>query len=313
MISFDFRMSRLELRHLSAAVALAEIGGFGRAAAALGMAQPLFSTLIARVEAAAGDRLFDRRPSVRLTASGEALIPRLRAALDEAGRGFEAVKRLQRGETGALSIGLPTWLLATFVPESIERYRRRRPDVELRLHDVSSASQLRMLLAGELDLAFIRAPAVDQQDVVSEVLFTERFCAVLPPGHRLAQRPEVALADLQGESFIAFPRANAPALRDQIDRLLAASGLRADVAQETQEWLTMLALVKIGLGVSIAPASLRRLWPADTAFVPLAEPQAVSTVHVCRRPDAGATATDFLADLRRARDAAEGPQATPAP
>ncbi len=307
MATFGSRINRLELRHLQAAVALADHGGFGRAARALGVAQPLFSTLIQRLEAAAGEALFERRPGVRLTRAGESLLPHLRAALGEAGRGFEGVARIRRGEAGILSIGLPTWLLATFVPKSIEAYRARRPDVALRLHDVSSARQLRMLKARELDVAFIRASAVEDPEIENEILFAEPFCLVTPEDHRLAGRP-VGVADLHDQPYVSFPRANAPALYDQIDALFARAGARPQVAQEAQEWATILAMVRMGFGVAIAPQSLQRLWPQGLSFEPLADPDAVSRVHVCRRSDADPAAAEFLASLRA--EAAFAVQAT---
>lgn len=76
-------MTRLELRHLQCFAAVAEELHFGRAAAALGLGQPLVSLSIQRLERAVGVPLLIRRPTVQLTVAGEAMLVHIRRALTE--------------------------------------------------------------------------------------------------------------------------------------------------------------------------------------------------------------------------------------
>jgi DNA-binding transcriptional LysR family regulator len=84
----------VELRQLRYFVAVAEELNFGRAAERLRIAGPSLSQQIKALERDLGVRLFDRdRRAVALTASGEALLPRTRALLEQA-------DKLRRSATG---------------------------------------------------------------------------------------------------------------------------------------------------------------------------------------------------------------------
>src|SRR4051795_10976156 len=76
----------LGLRELQAVLAVAELGSFRRAAAALGYTQSALSHQVSALEAALGQSLFDRpggRAQVRLTPAGEAVCRRARRVLGE--------------------------------------------------------------------------------------------------------------------------------------------------------------------------------------------------------------------------------------
>ncbi|MGH3098491.1 MAG: LysR family transcriptional regulator, partial [Streptosporangiales bacterium] len=74
----------MEARHLRYAIALAEQQHFGRAAKAIGIAQPPLSKQIAALESELGTRLFDRTPRGAFpTAAGEAFLARARRSLAE--------------------------------------------------------------------------------------------------------------------------------------------------------------------------------------------------------------------------------------
>jgi DNA-binding transcriptional LysR family regulator len=90
--------------------------------------------------------------------------------------------------------------------------------------------------------------------------------AVLPAAHPLAAQRTVQLAQLADSPFVLLPRAVGPQLHDQITGLCTAAGFTPQVAQHAVEWQTVCALVETGLGVSLAPASIRRMRLKGVAF-----------------------------------------------
>jgi len=72
----------LELRNLSAFIAVAEKKSFVQAATLLNLSQPAITAQIQRLEQDLGVMLFDRnRRSVKMTAAGEAFLTGARATL----------------------------------------------------------------------------------------------------------------------------------------------------------------------------------------------------------------------------------------
>lgn len=273
-------MTGPELRHLRYFVAVAEEGHFGRAAERVGIAQPPLTQQIQKLEKLLGERLLERRPRVRLTAAGEALLEGSRNVLAQVERTVFLTKRAAAGASGSLTVGFPASALTAIVPEAVRRYRERYPDVELKLVEMSTSFQIRALSDGTLDLGFLRQTAAELTQLKCELSFSEPFAVVVPSGHALHGRSSVTLSELSKELFVLFPQQVAPGLYRQLMDLFQRAGFAPRIAQEAQEWLTIVGLVDAGLGLSIVPASFRRLRWGDVHYVDLAGPELATTVSI---------------------------------
>jgi DNA-binding transcriptional LysR family regulator len=104
---------------------------------------------------------------------------------------------------------------------------------------------------------------------------------------------------LAGERFVLFPRSVAPALYDQIAAICRSANFSPRVRHEALEWETLTGLVGAGLGVSIAPASVRRLRWRGVVYRPLTGTSARTSIVVCRRrAPVAATVEGFVQILR---------------
>ena len=298
----------IELRHLRYFVAVAEELHFGRAAEKLGIAQPPLSQQIKSMEALVGYPLFERRPQVRLTPAGEALLEVARRTLAQVEEGLDLTRRAGRGDAGRLTVGFAASILTTALPEILRTYRERHPGVELRLRELSSAAQAAALADGSIDVGFVREAVEQAAGLTCEPVLREEFVAVLPPAHPLAERGQLPLADLSGEPFVHFPRAVAPALFDQIADACQRAGFRPRVVQEAQEWLTILGLVEAGLGVSLVPASFQRLRWGGVQYRPLGPPREFTDVFVCWRASPVVPTVLPLVEIARGMTPARPPE-----
>src|SRR6187402_2766846 len=106
------------LRQLQYLIAVADLGGFRRAAEACGVAQPSMSAQIAQVEQAVGVQIFERSArGVRVTAAGAELVDRARAVL-LASRDLGDTARLHRDPlSGRLRIGVIPTVCPYLLPE----------------------------------------------------------------------------------------------------------------------------------------------------------------------------------------------------
>lgn len=290
----------LELRLLRYFVVVAEELHFGRAAQRLGIAQPPLSQQIGRLETLVGHRLLDRKPRVALTEAGRVLLGPARRALQVVEHGVQATRRAGRGESGMVTVGFAASTMLTALPEVFLEYRRRYPGVELRLREMATAAQMEALLTGSIDVGFLREPAREPGILVQPVL-REPFVAALPPGHALAGQERLAVSALSDEPFVLFPRSVAPTLYEQVIAVCRTAGFHPRQVQEAREWLTIVSLVDAGLGVSLVPASFRRLRWGGVSYHALDPAGETTTIALCRRDEGATPALESFLEVARGR------------
>ena len=188
----------VELRHLRYFVAVAEELHFGRAAERLRVAQPGLSQQIQALERALGVALFDRTSRrVELTAAGALLLAEGKRALAQTERALDRARRAGRGEVGRLTVAAIGSATYDVLPALLREHRRRYPEVELVLREMSTPAQVHALRSGEIDVGFLRLPA-DTRDLVASTVREETMLLMLPESHPLAAHAEVPLAALAG-------------------------------------------------------------------------------------------------------------------
>jgi DNA-binding transcriptional LysR family regulator len=282
-----------ELRHLRYFIAVAEELSFTRAAARLGIAQPPLSVQIRDLERHVGSALFHRTPRVALTEAGSALLDMARLTMSQIARGVDEARRAAQGDQGSLAVGIASSVVLTELPSAFQQYSSRFPRVDLQLREMHSGPQIAALQAGTIDVGILRDPILDDT-LLSRILIREGFVAVLPRRHPLAKRKRLAPGDLAGESFVLFPRELAPGLHDTIHGICRRAGFVPRQRHEALEWHTIAGLVSAELGVSIAPAGLRKLTWTGVEYRSIHAPGAYSTILACWRNGASPRVQQFI-------------------
>jgi DNA-binding transcriptional LysR family regulator len=236
---------------LKSFVTLADSLHFGFASQTLNLSQPALTKQIKRLEDDLGAPLFRRdRHGTELTELGRYFLGEARPLVEQAERVFSQGKRAARGEVGQLAIGYSFSTVET-VSRVLPRFRERFPEVEVALHDLSSAEQMARLLEGSLQAGFVRLPV--QAGLAHRRLLSDRLALVVPRAlaHTVAHFDAHALDALQALPFLMLQRSRAPGLHDHIVRFCAARRFEPRFVQHANESLTILSLVGAGLGVSI--------------------------------------------------------------
>ena len=299
----------MELRHLRYFVAVAEEGHITRAAERLGIQQPPLSHQIRALERELGVQLFRRLPrGVELTEAGRSFIEDARAALARVGQGVEAAKRAARGEQGHLRLAVPpTAPFHPFVPQVILAFREAYPLVSLTMEENLRMETLDQLRGGQMDVAFLRASIAAPEGLVVHPLLEEPMVAALPSGHALArsapsQDAALPLRALAGETFIAYARQQGPALYEAMAAACLQAGFSPQLGQEAPRISTALSLVATGFGVTLVPASMRRMALEGVTYRDLAgAAQARAFLRIAaRRDDSSGMVRNFVALVRRA-------------
>jgi DNA-binding transcriptional LysR family regulator len=262
----------MELRHLRYFVAVAEEAHITRAAERLGIQQPPLSQQIQALERELETQLFRRKPrGVELTPAGLALFDEARAILARTEEAVAAVKRAARGEAGRIGIGFTSSAsFHPFLPRAIRTFREAHPLVALALEESGTTELVDALRAQSLDVAFVRSPVGESDDLFIRPLLEEAMVAALPSGHPLsAGRDPLPLAALAGETFILYRRPVGPGLHDAIIAACDRAGFSPTIGQEAPRMLSTLSLVAAGLGVTVVPASMSRLEAEGVVYRPL--------------------------------------------
>jgi DNA-binding transcriptional LysR family regulator len=291
----------IELRHLRYFVAVAEELHFSRAAKRLRIAQPPLSQQIRKLEHHIGHSLFVRNSrAVALTHAGEMLLERARHILKRIEEDLETVRRVGCGEMGSLTVGFIGSAMLTVLPTLLGEYRKRYPQVELRLRELTTSRLIDAIREGAIDIGFLR-DAGPTEGLSVEGVLAEEFVVALPERHPLAERKRVALAGLKRESLVLFPRDLGPLAWDKTMALCETEGFRLEIVQEAPEWLTVLRLVSSGLGISITPACVATIKAPGVVCRKLTRCPVSTDIELAHRPDhLNPIMEAFLAAARKA-------------
>ena len=267
----------IELRHLRYFIAVAEELHFGHAAARLNISQPPLSQQIQILEQQIGARLFARtNRSVSLTEAGRQFLADSRQILSQVDDAAARAARLHHGETGELRIGFTSSApCIKAVSDTLSTFRRRYPDVHIQTRETNTREQIVPLNEGALDLGLMRNTQLPDTLVWERVL-REPLLAMVPRDHPLASKPRVSLRELAREPFVFFDPHVGTGLYDDILGLMRRYDLTPAITQEVGEAMTIIGLVAAGLGVSILPASFRRVQLLEMCWLPIEEQDAVS-------------------------------------
>ncbi|MFT6581618.1 MAG: LysR family transcriptional regulator [Alphaproteobacteria bacterium] len=253
-----------DIRHLRYFLAVAEDGNITRAAERLGMQQPPLSQQIKALEVELDVQLFRRKPrGMELTDVGRALQVDAEHILGHMARARAKVERTARGEQGNIVVGFTSSApFHPFPPRLFRMFGEQFPRVSLTLEEHGTAELVEGLRNETIDAAFVRSPIADSQGLSVHAISVEAMFAALPDNHRLAavgDAPPLALEDLAQEPFILYRRHTGPGFYDLIIAACNRAGFTPHIAQEAPRLISTLNLVAAGLGVTLAPESLRSL------------------------------------------------------
>lgn len=275
--------SAMELRHLRYFIAVAEELHFRRAAERLHISQPPLSLQIAELERELGAKLFERTSQrVSLTPAGRIFLHQARGILEQLSTAIRDVRRAADGEIGELRVAFTqSFEFLHLLPETIHAFGQRHPGVSFSLEQMQTGAQIKAIQERQLDLGVSRRPAgAVPGEVELTKLLDDPLLLAVNSSNPLAGRTAVTMADLRDERFILGPANQASGLRDMILQLCQGAGFSPRIGQQAREVPTMLGLVAANVGVTIVPASARRMGMRGLTFLTIADAGAASALYM---------------------------------
>jgi len=295
----------VDLRQLSALVAVADHRSFSAAARALYTVQSNVSAHIAHLERELGVQLVDRSRG-RLTPEGEVVVARARRIQRELEALAADVTSMGEEVAGEAHLGLIGTAARWLTPQLLPAVHEAHPKVHLVILEASTTSLIPQLVAGQLDLAVVNLPITDP-DVDTTPLFDEELVLLAMRGSTLAERTELSIVDLADEPLVLPPKGTV--LRHDLDAEARRAGVTLKPIAEIDGVQLMTSMAFEGFGPTIIPSTAVPGWlKGDFVRIPIAD-LARRHVGLARRrramPSASARA---VADVLQHVIATRGPR-----
>ena len=290
----------MDVRQLKYFLAVADYGGFSKAAAQLKIAQPSLSQTIAHLEQELGMPLFHRvGRGVVLSDAGKALVGPARVVLrdiDEATAAMRELKGLRGGRLDLITMASPgieplTTILTTFT--------RDHPDLTVNTRTGFTPEEiLDSVRSGTCEIGVLGsaqptlAPDLDVIELESQALVL-----ISGPDERLPAGRTVRREALSGCRMIVFQRGSP--MRALVDDVLA-EGIEVTIVAEVADRASILPLVLNGIGRAVILSSWTQSARRAGARVQRIVPESyLHVAAVSRRTHLTAPAAALMAEARR--------------
>ena len=280
---------------------LADTGSFSQAAASNGISQSAVSQKIRALEERFRVSLIERsRRAFALTAEGEAFLCASREIAELYEHLDDRLKSLSNVVEGQLRVGVIYSIGLHELPPYIKAFRAAHPGVEVLVEYRRSWKLYSAVMEGDVDIGLVCYPAKRKGLQIIPFL-NDRLVLICHPGHALAHRASVRLADIEGERFISF-EPDQPT-RKVIDKALRDQGVQIHHAIEFDSVETVKRAVEIENGISIVPSRTVRQEVENGALisVEITSPQLWRPLGVILKRDRARSPAlrEFLALLQR--------------
>ena len=254
------------LKHAELFRDVAGLKSFSKAAEARGISQPAVSHAVAQLEDHFGVRLLERSRPLRLTDAGRTYLEGCGPLIE----GFRALEDAVRrtGDGGVLAGEVRVAAIYSLTRLGIGRlkdeFEAAHPRVRVLIDHCHPDEVAERVRDGRADVGVTSYPRL-AKGLCPIDWRTQVMTLVVPPGHRLAGRASVPLAELDGEAMVALTPELAT--RRQTDAAIKAAGARVRVVGQFDNIDTVRRAVEEGEGVAILPrATVRRDVEAGAVF-----------------------------------------------
>ena len=292
-------MRDLDLTSLRLFVAVCETRNIARAAKQQAIVGSAISKRLAALEDTVGTPLLvRRRHGVAPTPAGETLLEHARALLARAAQIERDMAGYAAGVRGHVRVLATQSAIAESLADDVAAFLKApgHQHVRLDMEEAVSTQVLRAVREGSASLG-ICWDAADLRGLHHWPWRGDRLAVVMPPGHALARRKRLALADTLPYEQVSLPPESAVQVMLQRAAALAGQPIRYRVVAATFD--AALRVVRSRLAIAILPAELSA--PYAEAFelrvTPLTDAWAQRRFAIaCRDPEALTPAARLLVE-----------------
>lgn len=273
----------MNIKQLRAFLTVAQSMSFANAAQRLHLSQPALSLAIKGLEEDLGGKLLTRTTrTIALTPEGEALVPIAKRLLAQWENAEDEMKQRFALQLGKISIAAMPSFAGSLLPKAIHNYHKCYPSIQVTIDDVLSDNVVEMVASNQVELGVTFIPNTSVA-LAFYPLYEDRFIALLPPNHPLAELDEVHWLELLRYDFITLQRPSS--VRTMIENALNDAGIEFNIAFDAHQLTTVVRMVSEGMGVSVVP-ELCRIQAQEQGVIcrPVTAPIVTRSVGVICKP-----------------------------
>lgn len=284
---------RYSLSALRVFKVVADLGSITEAAEKLGRTPSTISMALKTLEAELGAQLFQSERKNRLSPTGQFIRDQASEVLSHYERAIASMQAFARNQTGRVDLACVPSVAVSILPRVLLEFRARYPGVEIDVRDADSPTVVEAVETGKVGLG-VTSIRREQPDLRFEPLFKDALGIVCKADDPLVRSAPVSWAMLR-------------------ERTLLGNGITGliDSAQFTDlvskapitvyNVLSLLALVRAGVGITVLPRLSLPTSERDLAFIELEDPQARREVGLLSRASevASPAMEAFVRELRR--------------
>src|ERR1700757_4890154 len=264
----------MELRELSAYVAVVEEGGMSAASRRLHVSQSALSQTVSALERELGVTLLERTSTgVRPTEAGTALLVEARAVLARYHQAVRTMSTYTSGSSEVIRLGIPLELAPDVLPRALAKFAEVSPNTRVVPQHLSTAAQFKALRNDQLDVGLVRErPSGSEFDAMLVAQESPGVLIASKVAARLAGSDGVQLDQLAELQWVGFPRSSSPAWYDELTGVLRSHGV--DIGSPVPDDQVLIAAVKFaavgsGQAFALAPENGVQPLPDDVTGAPL--------------------------------------------
>jgi LysR family transcriptional regulator, hydrogen peroxide-inducible genes activator len=212
----------ITITQLEYIVAVDTFRHFGRAAENCFITQPTLSMQIKKLEEDLEVVIFDRSKQPLIpTDVGSRIIEQARIVLQESQRINNIIKDHKNLISGELKIGIIPTLAPYLLPLFIGNYKRRYPNINIKVHELTTANIIDHLNRDLIDVGILVTP-LNEERIVEKPIFYEGMLMYLHDNHPLANKPAIRVKDIATPELWLL--SDGHCFRDQVINLCSFKG-----------------------------------------------------------------------------------------
>lgn len=204
---------------------LAEVQHYTEAAKALYITQPSLSDSIASLENELSVALFQKKGrGIELTKYGQEFYQYVNQALGVLEHGIAIMKEKSDSVTGTIDVGCIPTLLGDFLPDALDLYHEKHPQVNFNIFQDKSIPVAEGVSAGDFDIGFC-SMVENKEDLVFVPITYQELIVIVRNDHPLARYDSMELTALRDYTLSTY-RDTIP-IGKTIRKILKDKGLEA--------------------------------------------------------------------------------------